>query len=101
LIAAQADSSNKSKKLLWKQLRLTEQARNMARAVRAALQDQWHICGLLAVIGPTRDGPGRQEYMLKGELEQACIDEAGRRFTQALDTPLLIEPLVNLFGESG
>jgi len=33
LIAAQAEHSNKSKKSLWKQLRLTEQARNTARAV--------------------------------------------------------------------
>jgi len=33
LIAAQAEHSNQSKKLIWKQLRLTEQARNTARAV--------------------------------------------------------------------
>jgi len=58
LIAAQADHSKKSKKLIWKQLCLMEQARNTARAVRAALHDQWRNPGLSAVIGPARNGTG-------------------------------------------
>jgi len=56
LIAAQADHSNKSKKSLWKQLRLMEQAHNTACAVRATLNNQWQNPGLSAVIGPASDG---------------------------------------------
>jgi len=37
----------------------------------------------------------------KSDLEQACLAEAGRRFMQVNTTPLLIPPLLNLFGESG
>jgi len=37
----------------------------------------------------------------KADLEQACIDEAGCRFTQASDTPMLVNPLLHLSGETG
>jgi len=34
------------------------------------------------------------------QLEQACLAEAGRRFTQAKDTPFLLGPLRSIFGEN-
>jgi len=52
------------------------------------------------VIGPDPDA-GHQVFKAKGDLEQACIKEAGHQFTQASDTPLLSSPLVDLLGEMG
>jgi len=52
------------------------------------------------VIGPDTQSR-HQTYSIKGELEQACLDEAGRHFTQAHDTPFLMSPLLHLFGETG
>jgi len=52
------------------------------------------------VIGPDPQG-GCLSYTHKSELEQACLDEAGRCFMQVHDTPLLLPPLVNIFGETG
>jgi len=34
------------------------------------------------------------------QLEQACLAEAGRRFTQAKDTPFLSEPLSSIFRDN-
>jgi len=34
-------------------------------------------------------------------MEKACLDEAGRQFTQAQHTPFLTSPLLNIFGETG
>jgi len=52
------------------------------------------------VIAPST-GAQRQEYSQKIELEQACLEEAGRRFTQASNTPMLTSPLLEIFGEHG
>jgi len=69
--------------------------------VKATLQDQWRTSGISVVIGPTTEGMRWQKFTLKGDLKRACIKEAGRRFTQALDTPMLTDPLLNLFGKTG
>jgi len=87
LITAQADATNKPKRALWKQLHTTEQARETARAVCSALCDQWRTPRLLVVIGPAFHGGGQQEFTNKADLKWACLDKAGRRFTQASDTP--------------
>jgi len=73
----------------------------MVRTVKATLQDNWCTSGLLVVIGPTNKGKSRQEFTSKGDLERACTEEAGRRFTQAADTPMLTDPLLHLFGKTG
>jgi len=39
------------------------------------------------------------EYHRKAELKKACLAEAGRCFTQAHDTPLLTQPLIDHFWE--
>jgi len=56
---------------------------------------------LALVTAPGRTSNIRQEYHQKAELEKACLEEAGRRFTQAKHTPLLMSPLVDIFGECG
>jgi len=101
LIATQAENSNKSKRVLWKQLQTTEQAQKMVWEVQAALKDQWCNPSLLAVIGPALEGGGHQEFASKAKLEWACIDKAGRWFTQASHTPLLVNPFLHLFSETG
>ncbi len=37
----------------------------------------------------------------KGRARKACLEEAGRRFTQACHTPFLSPPLIYIFGEYG
>jgi len=100
LINAQAELSGQSKKSLWKQLRATKNARNMAHAIKAALTDPNQTTSLSIVIGPDAQS-GCQTYSNKGELEQVCLDKAGCCFTQAHDTPFLMSPLPHLFRETG
>jgi len=42
-----------------------------------------------------------QECTTKSDLESTCLAEAGRRFTQANDTPFLTSLLLEIFGETG
>jgi len=74
--------------------------RKMARRVRWALQSSTRQGALQAVTGPTPEGP-RQEFSTKAALEKACLEEAGRRFTQASDTPMLQPQMLQKFGEIG
>jgi len=99
LINAQAEQSSMSKKSLWKQLHATENAHNMARAIKATLTETNQNAGLSIVIRPDAQS-GQQTYSIKGELEQACLDEASCHFTQAQDTLFLMTPLVHLFGKT-
>jgi len=46
------------------------------------------------------DSPAEwQEFHQKVELEKACLEEAGHQFMQAKNTPLLTQPLIDIFGE--
>jgi len=94
-------ATNMKKKSLWKQIHTTEQACQTARVVWSALSDPHPSGGLCMVIGPLPTGASQQQFSSKGELELACIDKAGRHFTQANSTPFLAEPLLTLFGETG
>jgi len=78
-----------------------EQACWTVGAVCATLTDPWPSSGLSLVIGPSYTDNSHQEFSTKGELELACIDEAGHHFTWANGTPFLLEPLISLFGETG
>jgi len=82
------------------QLHATEKARQMAQDVKAALAEMYQSRGLTSVTRPNQEG-SHKSYSCKGDLEQACIDEAGQCFMQAQDTTLLSAPLVNIFGETG
>jgi len=53
------------------------------------------------VTAPGPDNTSHCEFHQKDELEKACLEEAGRRFTQAQYTPLLSPPLLQIFGECG
>ena len=53
----------------------------------------------MRVIGPTQNG--RQEVHTRNQLEKACLEEAGRQFSQANVTPLLQQPILKQFGEVG
>jgi len=99
LIAAQAEVWNKTKKALWQQLRQTEKIRKTAKMVKHALHKSVIHKPLSLVIAlETPSGP-RMEHYQKADLEQACLTEASRRFTQANNTPLLTPPLINLFSK--
>jgi len=92
---------HRSKQVLWKHLCTTKQAHEMAWAVHGALHNQWHTPGLLVVIDLAFEGSSQQEFTTKVDLKWACIEEAGRQFTQASDTPLLVDPFLHMFGETG
>ena len=100
LIEAQAQAWNRTKKNLWQQLRSIEKIRRTAKNVRQALSKVVHHHSLSMVIAPGPNGT-RREYHQKAEMEKACMDEAGRRFTQARHTPFLTPPLLEIFGETG
>jgi len=98
----QAQSKNKGTpiKSLWKQHQLAEQARKMARLVRAALNSEPRPGALNAVIRPNANGQ-RQEFTTKHTLEKVCLEEAGHQFSQANNTPLLQNLFLKIFRELG
>jgi len=100
IIQAQALAKGVPTKALWKQHRAAERARKMARRVRLVLQSSNRHGALQAVTGPTPEGY-RKEFTTKSSLEKACIEEAGRRFTQANNTPMLQTDMIQRFGEIG
>jgi len=73
----------------------------MAKNVRQALHKMQAHDPLAMVEAPGHALRMRQVYHQKVELKQACLEEAGRRFTQAKQTPLLTAPLVDIFGKCG
>jgi len=72
----------------------------MANNIRRALHKSIIHKPLTTVIAPSAVAT-RQEFNQKVELEQACLEEAGRHFTKVRDTPLLTSPLLETFGECG
>jgi len=69
--------------------------------IKAALAGTTPRRGLNHVIGPTPlDLTQRTESKTKTELENLCLAEAGRRFTQAATTPFLRAPLLEIFTEA-
>jgi len=100
LIAAQAAAWNKTKKALWQQLRRTEKIRKMANTVKQALHKSVIHKPLSLVIAPETTSGLRKEHHQKADLEQACLNEAGRWFTQANNTPFLSPPLIHIFGKA-
>jgi len=101
LIAAQASAWNRPKNTLWKQLCSMERIWWMAKNVRQALHKLQAHSPLALVEAPGRTPGTRQVYHQKVELEQACLEEAGRRFTQAKQTPFLTTPIVDIFSKCG
>jgi len=73
----------------------------MAHNVCHALNKTIIHSPLAMVITPSALGETHQEYHQKVELETACLAEVGHHFTQACNTPLLLLPVYDIFGETG
>jgi len=101
MIAAQAEARGCPRKRIWKQLRDTEKMRNISRMVKYALGKQEIRKGLTQVAETGVAGRPGVTQSDKKRVENACLAEAGRRFTQANQTPFLQAPLLKDFGEIG
>jgi len=92
--------TGKSKKSIWKKLRSMEHIHNNAQQITMAMGTTSIQQGLNQVWGPNPTNPmARHELTSKSKLELMCLEEAGRRFTQASHTLFLETPLVELFTE--
>jgi len=81
-------------------IRTTEKIRDNARQMAQATGINGQCKGLSTVWGPALHNSSEcQSSKTKGELEIMCLEEAGRRFTQAWHTPFLCAPLVEIFTE--
>jgi len=99
MILAQAEDKNITKKRLWLRIRQTEQSWKTSRSVKKALGTMTQHAGLTQVTAPTEEElKERTCYTTKVNIEQACLAEAKRRFTQANDTPMLQQPMTDIFG---
>jgi len=96
LATAQAGEKDINANIHLKQLRDQEAQRSLFRHIRAILQTDQRQHGLTYVIDP--DG---NECHSKESMENACLKENQTRFNQALDTPLLCQPLYGLLGPLG
>jgi len=86
MIEAQAQATGKTSKRLWQQIRHRERIKLTAKQVKLAL-GKITTHRLLAIVSkPMITGPWR-ECTTHSALDQACLAEAGRRFTQANHTP--------------
>jgi len=65
-------------------------AHNMQKALHKLVLHQ----PLSVVVTPRQLEGTRQEFHQKVELKQACLEEAGRCFTQVHNMPLLTPPLL-------
>jgi len=72
-----------------------------AQQVKYALGKGCSNGGLALVMVKDWNLQELREYSSKLDLETACLSKAGHHFTQAFSTPLLLEPLVSIFGETG
>jgi len=90
LIAAQAAASGTTRKSRRKKIRMTKAIRKKARDVKCALGQLDRCRGLLQVTAPIKgSSTNRKMYITKEQIELACLEEAHRRFTQAMDMPML------------
>jgi len=97
MITAQAEAWNMTKMKLWKCLQQMEQSQNTARKVKQALRKVITHNGLSQVMAPmSQTDPSWQTLTTK--IENACLEEARCRFTQAADTPMLQTPMIKLLG---
>jgi len=100
LIEAQAQTTGKPKKTLWKQLHSREHIQLTAHQVKFVL-GKMNAHHPLAIMNKPMDNDGCWECTTKQGLEWACLAEAGRQFTQANQTPCFKPPLWEIFGELG
>jgi len=99
LIVAQAEAKGCQRSQLWKKVRATEKIRKVTWMVKRTLRPHDEHRGLMQVTEPYNGRWPRATHTTKARVEQACLEEAGRRFTQANRTPFLQSPLLEDFGE--
>jgi len=100
LIEAQAQTTGKQKKTLWKQLGSRECIQLTACQVKFVLGKMNAHCPL-AIVSEPMDNDGCWECTTNQGLEWACLAEAGQRFMQANQTPCFKPPLWEIFGKLG
>jgi len=94
-------STKPPKKAFWTKLWNTECIWNNAQIIKQALGTMDYCKGLTHVIGPHSNNSNLWvESLTKAKLEQLCLAEAGRHFTQASTMSFLQPPLINLFTEA-
>jgi len=93
MIEAISSAKDIPKARLWKQIRHNEAARTRARQVRRIFCPDQTRSGLSQVnIPDINHQGGRISVHKKTALEQACLDEAHKRFTQAATSPIFQLP---------
>ncbi len=100
MIAAQVQATGQTPKHLWQQIRTRERIQLTAKQVKTALGKVITHRPLAIVSEPESTG-SRRECTTRQALEQACLAEAGHRFTQANTTPCFQTPIWEIFGELG
>jgi len=98
MIDAQAQATGRPTKRLWKQIRSREHIQLTTKQVKLALGKVTTHRPLAIVSEPVATGP-RRDCRTRQELEQACLTEAGRCFTQANRTPCFQTPIWEIFGD--
>jgi len=94
----QAQATRQKTKRLWQQIWSCECIKLTAKQVKIALGKVTTHRPLAIVSEPTTTGTQR-DCTTRSALENACLAEAGRRFTQANNTPCFKSPLWEICGE--
>ena len=84
---------------ILRQMFTWEKQRHSARAIKNTLE-QFHSGGVTKVAVKQPDDT-THEYTTKEAIEQACIDENQKKFSQTNDTPCMTRPLVSDIGYMG
>ena len=84
---------------ILKNMKHQEQQRKSARAIKWMNGKYQKRKGITKVAVSTDHG--EQEAVTKDAIENGCLDEAHRRFTQASNTPMFREPLRTALGDDG
>jgi len=93
---AMAESSNRDKQSIYRQLILHETQRRVARKIRMLNNDNLSS-GVTKVDTMLPDG-SRETHSTKEEIEEICMEENKQKFLQTNDTPCMCEPMFSLLG---
>ena len=91
-----AESSNRDKQFIYRQLILQETQRQVARKIHMLNKEQLSS-GVTKVETMMPDG-SRETHSTKEEIEEICMEEIKQKFLQTNDTPYMCEPLFFLLG---
>lgn len=97
--SAIANESNTDEDNIYKQLMQREKQREAARHIKATLH-KLKSGSVSRVVIPHNDGTTKV-LMSKQEIEEACIQENEKKYSQTEGTPCMIHPLSNILGFLG